>query len=247
LATLELKNIRKEFDLDTAPCKFLLFEDISFRFEENQEFLSILSPFGAGKSTLLKIIAAIEPKTDGEILLDGKNYLSPNGRIILIPEKSSSFPWLTVEENIKVVSKKTRNDEIIKLIGLEGYENHYPDDNSRGFRFRIAIGRAVSLNPAFILIDDSMKKIDNATKVELYEMLREIARNTKIKFLMATTDISDAVRLSDRILVMKQKPSKIIKEFAVTRKDKGGLLEIISEIEDIFQTSDSNRSINFTI
>jgi ABC-type nitrate/sulfonate/bicarbonate transport system ATPase subunit len=246
VAALEVKNIRKEFDIANSG-KLLLFEDISFKFEENEQFVSILSPFGSGKSSLLRIISGIEPPTSGEVLLNGNNYSINSGKIVLIPEEPSSFPWLSVRENIELVSKRDNINEIIKLIGLDGYEDHYPDHRSFGFRFRIAVGRAVSISPAFILIDDTMKRIDFTTKTELYQMLRNIAEVTGIKFLMTTTDISDAVQLSERILIMKKKPSEIVSEFKVMARDKNSLMGVIGRIEDIFQKSDSNKSINFTI
>jgi NitT/TauT family transport system ATP-binding protein len=246
LSKLELKNIRKEFDLGTSG-KFLLFEDLSFEFADEEKFLAVLSPFGSGKTTLLNIIAGLEPPTRGEVLLNGKNYTYPDGQIVLIPEKPSSFPWLSVKENISLISRKTNTDEIINITGLEGYENHYPDNQSSGFRFRIAIGRAVSLNPAFILLDNSLKMVDHLTRIELFEMLKNIAEKMGIKFLMATTNISEAVQLGDRVLVMKNKPSSVAGEFRITERDKNSLIQFIKDIEDIFQQSDSSRSINFTI
>jgi NitT/TauT family transport system ATP-binding protein len=247
LALLEVKKIRKEFDLGTQG-KFLLFEDISFALGENERFLSILSPFGAGKTTLLKIIAGLEPASSGQVLFNGNNYTKPDGKVVFLPENPTSFPWLNVKENIKLVSgNDNETDQIIKIIGLEGYEDHYPHNRSLGFRFRIALGRALALSPALILIDDSLKKIDQITKSELYEMLENVSHTRNIRFLMASTDISDAVQLSERILVMKKNPSVIAGEFLVTGRDKDSLLELIKSIEDIFQQSNSNRSINFTI
>ncbi len=251
---LEVKNLKMEFDLE-ASGKFQLFKDISFKIDENESFLSILAPFRTGKSTLLKIIAGLEKPSGGEVYLNGEIYGNPDGRIIYIPEKSSSLPWLNVAENISscihhtsfgLSQNNAKVEEIIGSIGLNGYENHYPDNESTGFRFRISIGRALALNPALILIDDTIKGCDNLTKKELFDMLKDIAVRTGIKFIFSTADVSAAARLSDRIVIMKGHPAEIVKEFRL--KETGGInLNLISAIGDIFQKDKSDDSINFII
>jgi NitT/TauT family transport system ATP-binding protein len=245
LALLEVKNIKMEFNAGKSE-KMLLFDDLSFTMED-ERFLTVLSPFGAGKSTLLKIITALVLPTSGMVLLNGNNYTYLAGKVVFIPENPSSYPWLNVEENIELISKNPDISQIIRLIGLEGYEDHYPDNNSYGFRFRIALGRAISINPALILLDDSMRKIDFTTKMELHGMIRNIIKETNISFLMATTDVSDALQLSDRVLIMKKKPAAIARKILIDRRDKTALLDLVSQLENIFQEDESNKSINFTI
>jgi len=256
LSIIEVKNLKKEFDHGPAG-KTLVIGDISFRMEGNEPFLALLAPFGSGKSTLLKIIAGIMDAGSGEVLLNGKKLSEAGEKIVYIPEKPSSFPWLSVKENLltgyealsyfKKVPKHGI-EEIIDLIGLRGYEDHFPENSSIGFRFRISLGRALILDPALILIDDTLRLTDAVTKKEIHGMLRDISGRTGIQFFLATTDISEAISLSDRILVMKKKPAEIAGEFIVgQRRDKNELLDLIKSIEELFQKKNTSESINFTI
>jgi NitT/TauT family transport system ATP-binding protein len=246
LAILELKHLRKEFDKGSAG-KLLLFNDISFKMEENENFLSILAPFGSGKSTLLKIISGMENYSSGEILLNNKNFRLEDKKVVLIPEKPSSFPWLNVKENLELIDKKGPVDNIIKLIGLEDYAGHFPDNKSIGFRFRISLGRVLLLNPLLILIDDSLKGMDPVTKQEIYELLKNISHSTGVKFIIATTNISTAAELSDRIIVFSGAPVKIASEFKIKSNTNEEFLQLVTSIEKIFLNDRLTNSINFTI
>jgi NitT/TauT family transport system ATP-binding protein len=249
LKKLELQKISKFF---TGPsgAKINVLEDISFSIENPDNkgsFISILASFASGKTTLLKIIAAIEKPDKGKVLLMNEPYIKPEGRIAYIPEKPCSFPWLNVEDNINFVSKNKAEKlkELVEDAGLTGYENHHPHNESLGFRFRISLARALVVNPDFILLDDPFKRMNSVTKDEIYELLRTIQEKYKITFILATTNIAEAVYLSNKIFLMKKNPGKIIEEIkldAETLRKKGldsneRFISLRNEIEKSFKAS----------
>jgi NitT/TauT family transport system ATP-binding protein len=249
LKSLELQNVSKYF-IGPAGSKLNVLEDISFSIEtpdDKSNFISILASFASGKTTLLKIIAAIEKPDRGNVLLMKEPHLRPTGKIPYIPERPSSFPWQNVEENINFVSLNKTNDlkELIDSVGLTGYENHHPHNESLGFRFRISLARALAVKPDFILLDDPFKRMSSITKDEIYELLRSIEEKFKVSFILATTNIAEAVYLSNKIFLMKKNPGKIIEEIkldAETLRKKGldsheRFISLRNEIENSFQAS----------
>ena len=210
---------------------------------------SILAPLGSGKTTLLKNIAGLE-SCDGEVNLNGKRITEPTDEIIYIPEQSSSFPWLNVKENIELPSKlaKKRNKdftlntkELIDLVGLSGYEDYLTSSLPSGFRLRIAIARAISFSPKFILLDDVLKNLDGETNSELVQLLRKLTSENSVSFLLATTNISDAILLSQKVFLMRKNPGQIIKEIVIPKLSQTDNSEIITkfknEIEQSFKIS----------
>ena len=249
MKSLELQNVSKYF-IGPAGSKFNVLEDISFLIEtpdDKSNFISILASFASGKTTLLKIISALEKPDSGKVLLMKEPYIISSGKIPYIPEKPSSFPWLNVEQNINFVSENKTNDlkELIDSVGLTGYENHHPHNESTGFRFRISLARALAVNPNFILLDDPFKRMSSITKDEIYELLRLIQEKFKVSFILATTNIAEAVYLSNKIFLMKKNPGKIIEEIKLDAETLGkkGLnshdrfISLRNEIEKSFQAS----------
>jgi ABC-type nitrate/sulfonate/bicarbonate transport system ATPase subunit len=242
--------------------KTLVLDNIDFTIplDENRgKIITILAPYGAGKSTLLKIISAVETPSEGKILLDGKEYDKPEGKIVYIPENPSSFPWLNVKENIEFGLKEpaVNNDKVsnlISVVGLTGYEDHVPHNKSTGFRFRIALARALAAGPALVLIDDSFKNMKLLTKKELYDLVVRIKEELKINFLIATTNIHEAILLSDEIFMMKKDPGTIFKTMNVPVEINRGefrinneIISLRNEIESYFRGENVDDSISFSI
>lgn len=200
---LQLKNASKLFK-DNNGIINKLFEGISFDLNE-KEFLSIVSASGTGKSTLLKVIGGLENLSDGELEID------TDKKIIYIPSKPSSLPWLNVIENIKSVMPDSPVDinKIIKMVGLEGYEAHMPDNRSFGFRFRISLARALACEPSVILLDEPFNELSVESKKEIYLLVNKIYYETGISFILSTTNITEALFLSDKVFLFKGKPSKL--------------------------------------
>ena len=202
---IEVKNITKEFT-DELGMKRVLFNDISFIIPD-EKITAIIAPVCSDKSTLLKIISGLENPSGGSIVN------SSAGSIIYIPSLPSSFPWLNVEQNVMVGKKPNPNINVgtfINLVGLEGYEKYRPHNSSTGFRFRISLARALAQNPSLIVLDDLFKSMEIESRKELYLLVKEINKTLKTSFLIATSDTSEAIYLSDIIILMKKDPVEII-------------------------------------
>ena len=187
-----------------------LLEDINLKINY-EEFTAILAPAGAGKSSLLKIIADLEPLSSGKITDNSKKK-------IFIPSEPSSFPWLNVKENILFNIKDHDQDKlqnIINLVGLEGYKDHYPNNKSHGFRFRIAIARAIMNDADLIIIDEPFTKMRDEIKNGIYHLLRKIQSEKKTSIVFGTSNMSEAIILSDKIFLMHKNPGKILDSFRI--------------------------------
>ena len=252
---LEIRNLSKSYVNDVGLNQIIL-EDVNFEIhspESNGSFTTILAPFGSGKTTLLKIIAGLE-NYSGEVNLNRKGIPKPYNEIIYIPEKPSSYPWLNVRENLELPSKLNKLDksvslemnELINLVGLSGYEDFYTSPDMSGFRLRIAIARALSFNPKLILLDDVLKNLDGETRLELIELLKNLTAK-KYSFLLAATNISDAILLSEKIYLMKKNPGQIVKQINIPKPIKIEDSEIItkykSEIESELRSQGMLNSV----
>ena len=260
---LQVKSIAKYFEMP-AGAKNHVLEDINFSIKyslKNGQIISVLAPFGAGKTTLLRIIAGLEKPSYGEIIFNEQSYYPKLQKIIFIPEKPSSFPWFNVKRNLTFANEINEKNnfekninEIVSLVGLTGYENHFPHNDSIGFRFRISLARALVVKPDIILIDDSIKKLDFETKEEIYHLINNIAVKLNISFIFATTNISSAIKLSDSIYMMKKNPGFIFHELNLKKEpDKRLKLTadefsvIKKEIEALFKSKNLVDEISFTV
>lgn len=207
---VKVKNISKDYADETGYTVHLL-KDISFEIPGGK-LVSIVAPTGAGKSTLLKIISGLIDQSDGGIE-------KGNERIIFIPSKPSSFPWLNVKENVTFGLEKYDESKIKKLVefvGLDGYEDHQPANKSFGFRFRISMARALMNDPGVIVIDESFNEMKDTSKHEIYSLLRKTISEFDISILLGTTNITEAILLSDEIVLMGKNPGRIISAINIT-------------------------------
>jgi ABC-type nitrate/sulfonate/bicarbonate transport system ATPase subunit len=241
---LELKNVSKFFSGHSG-FKLHVLDNINLKIESSSygAMFSVLAPFGAGKTSLLKIIAGIEKSSGGIVKLNNLELDHPSGKIVFIPEKPSSFPWLNVKQNIEFVSTfrkyKLNVDHLINLVGLTGYENHFPNERSLGFRFRISLARALAVEPKFILLDDPFKNFLKETKREIIDLIEEVKNSSSTCFILTTTNISDAINLSNEIFLMKNHPGQIFHSIKVERDkikalDKNYFASIKNQIESSY-------------
>ncbi len=206
------RNITKIF-IQKGTQRVHVLEDISVDVKRN-EFVVILGPGQSGKSTLLRIIAGLETPTTGEVTLDGKQVDGPGADRGLVFQSYMLFPWKTVMGNVELgpklngIAKKKRREialHYIELVGLKGFENHYPHQLSGGMKQRVGIARAYANSPEVMLLDEPFGQLDAQTR---YFMEKETARiwdTEKRTVIFVTNNIEEAIYLGDRIISLQGK------------------------------------------
>ncbi len=196
---------------------------MSFAIERGQ-FIAILGPSGCGKSTLLMMCGGLEPITAGSISVDGKPVTGPRTSIGVIFQDSTLLPWKTVLENVmfpvKLLHRNRaehldRAHELLRLVGLGGFENHKPHQLSGGMRQRAAICRALVYDPDILLMDEPFSALDAITRDEMNDLLLDIWSRYRKTVLFVTHSIREAVYLADRVLVMNRRPATVVADVAV--------------------------------
>jgi len=217
---LEIRQIGKVYDDPKHHRSVTALEDVSFKVAKH-EFLCIVGPSGCGKTTLLHIIAGLEPPTHGSIVLKGKNVTGTCPCRALVFQESALFPWKTVLENvvfgleIQGIPKDKRfriAGENLLLVGLEGFENHYPHQLSGGMKQKVQIARVLALDPEILLLDEPFASMDEITKTRLDLELLEIWKRKKKTVVFVTHSLEEAILLSDRILLFSVDPGRIMHE-----------------------------------
>ena len=198
-------------------------DDVSLSVEQG-EFLTILGPSGCGKSTLLRIMAGLLAPTGGAVYLDERRLTSPTRKIAFVFQSASLLPWRSVARNItlplEVAGASSEQIEegarqMIRLVGLTGFESALPRHLSGGMQQRVAIARALIQNPRILLLDEPFAALDALSRERMnLELLRiwETQRNTVV---MVTHSIQEAVFLSSRVIVMSPRPGRLVGEFRV--------------------------------
>jgi NitT/TauT family transport system ATP-binding protein/sulfonate transport system ATP-binding protein len=188
------------------------------------DFITILGPSGCGKSTLLRIIAGLDRPSEGRVLLDGREVKGPGPDRGMVFQSYTLFPWLTVAENIafglreKGVPEAERKGIVanyVQLVGLSGFENHWPKQLSGGMQQRTAIARALANDPEILLLDEPFGALDNQTRGLMQELLLGIWEREKKTVLFVTHDIEEAIFMASRVVVMSARPGRIKLDVAV--------------------------------
>jgi NitT/TauT family transport system ATP-binding protein len=183
-----------------------------------EEFISIIGPSGCGKSTLLEIIAGLRKNTTGCVYLYDRKITSPDPKLGIVFQEESLFPWRTVLENvefglevagIRKDQRRVKCREIINIVGLQGFEDSHPKALSGGMNQRVAISRALAMDPVVLLMDEPFGALDQQTRQYLGLELLKIWERTRKTVVFVTHDINEAVFLSDRVMVMSNRPSTI--------------------------------------
>ncbi|MEH7308501.1 ABC transporter ATP-binding protein [Neobacillus drentensis] len=219
---LEIKEVGKVFKTKKGETTAL--EKTSFSIEEG-EFVTILGPSGCGKSTVLRIVAGLEDATSGQVLLDGQEINGPGPDRGMVFQSYTLFPWLSVKDNItfglklKGVSNKERDDiarHYLQLIGLEGFENHFPIQLSGGMKQRVAIARALANDPKILLMDEPFGALDAQTRNIMQEVLLKAWEESKKTILFITHDVDESIFLADSVYVMTARPGRLKKKIPIT-------------------------------
>ena len=204
---LEVKNICKTYQAENGEIEAL--KNISFDVKEG-EYISIIGPSGCGKSTLLSIIAGLESKTSGETYIDGK--------IGYMLQKDNLLEWRTIYNNVllglEIQKSNTKENidyviELLKKYGLYEFKDKYPMQLSGGMRQRVALIRTLAIRPNILLLDEAFSALDYQTRLMVTEDIYKILKNENITALMVTHDISEAISMSDRIVVLSKRPATV--------------------------------------
>ncbi|MWG34524.1 ABC transporter ATP-binding protein [Halomarina oriensis] len=212
---LDITDISKTYGLgDDRVSTIVALDDIDLTVDRG-EFVSIIGPTGCGKSTLFEVIGGLVDPTAGEVTIEGSPVTGPDERIGMVFQDHSTFPWLSVVENVEFglrrsgVEKGEARDramEMIELVGLSGFEHADPTELSGGMNQRVAIARTLVMEPDIVLMDEPFGALDEQTRLILGEELLRIWRETNATILFVTHNINEAVQLSDRIAVMSARP-----------------------------------------
>jgi len=221
MTKLEARNIVKHFDHNGNPV--LALDGINLKIDEG-DFVCIVGPSGCGKSTFLNIIAGLEKPNSGEILLNGNTIATPGPDRTMVFQEGALFPWLKVIDNVEFglkiagIPKDERvqiSQRYLDMMQLTKFANSYTYQLSTGMKQRVAIARALVMDPEILLMDEPFAALDAQTRDLLLVELQLIWERTKKTILFVTHNIAESVILGNRVVVFKNRPSKIKKEFVI--------------------------------
>jgi len=188
------------------------------------EFRVLLGPSGCGKSTLLRMIAGLDRPDGGHVMVNGKPVGAPGRDRGMVFQKYTSFPWLTVEDNIAYgpkingVPAAERGQivqHLVEAVGLAGFEKSYPDTLSGGMQQRVAIARTLANRPQVILMDEPFGALDAQTRSDMQQLLLKVWDDTASTILFVTHDVDEAIYLADRIFILCARPGTIVEDIPV--------------------------------
>ena len=215
---VQVKNLTKAFG------DLLVLDDVSFDVYDG-EFLCIVGPTGCGKTTFLNSMTKIYEPSQGSIRVDGEEINPQRHNLAYIFQEYSTMEWLNIQENVEFGLKakkfpkerlKERYDYVIRMVGLDKYRNYYPSQLSASMLQRVVIARAFAIEPDLLLMDEPYGQLDLSLKYKLEDELLKMWREIKTTVLFITHNIEEAVYLSDRILVLTNKPTHIKTEIVNT-------------------------------
>ncbi len=214
-AILVADNIAVRFETPDGPITAV--DDVSLNVRLG-EFLSVIGPSGCGKSTLFNVIGGLLSNHQGVVSVAGETISGPHKSIGMVFQEESTFPWRNVADNVAFPleligmprdKRIERARYFISLVGLDGFENRYPGELSGGMRQRVSLARTLASEPKILLMDEPFAALDEQTRLLLGDKVLQIQQALKQTTLLITHNITEAVQMSDRILVMTYRPGKV--------------------------------------
>ncbi|HEX5135115.1 MAG TPA: ABC transporter ATP-binding protein [Thermoanaerobaculia bacterium] len=210
---VRIQGLSKTFQTNGNEIRVLDNIDLDVR---EGELVCILGPSGCGKSTLLNIVGGFLPASSGEVAIDGAPVREPDPRRIFVFQERGVFPWLTVEGNIgfginglSPAEKTERIAHYVRLVGLQGFENAYPQELSGGMKQRVEVARALAVNPDVLYLDEPFGALDSITRLVMRSELLRIWEAEKKTILFVTHDIEESCQIADRVVVLSARPGSI--------------------------------------
>ncbi len=214
-AILVVRNIAMHFATGEGGVTAL--DDVSFTVAPG-EFLAVIGPSGCGKSTLFNIIGGLLGGYDGSVAVAGETVSGPHPSIGMVFQEESTFPWRNVVDNVAFpleiagMAKReriARARHFVSMVGLDGFEKRYPAELSGGMRQRVSMARTLASEPKILLMDEPFASLDEQTRLLLGDKVLQIQQQLKQTTLLITHNITEAVQLADRILVMTYRPGRV--------------------------------------
>lgn len=212
---LEVKNVSKKYQGKKE--EILALENVNFTVGEG-EFVSIIGPSGCGKSTLLSIIAGLENKSNGEIYIENEKVENISSKIGYMLQRDCLLEWRTILSNamlgleVKGLNTKENKEyveDLLKKYSLYDFKDKYPSELSGGMRQRAALIRTLAIKPKILLLDEAFSALDYQTRIMVTNDIYSILKKENITAIIVTHDISEAISMSDRVLVLSKRPGTI--------------------------------------
>ena len=225
------------------------------------EFLCILGPSGCGKSTLLEILAGLQSPTSGEVTFAGQRLEGPGLERGVVFQDPSLYPWRTVARNVELglelrgeprAERRARVRAWLERVGLRGFDEHYPHQLSGGMKQRAGLARALAGEPEVLLMDEPFGAVDHLTRLQLQDDLLRLWEEDKKTVVFVTHDVTEAVYLGDRVVLLSPRPGRIKQIFRVPpkrprRRDALELIKVQSDIYAAIQDVKTEETVEFLI
>jgi NitT/TauT family transport system ATP-binding protein len=221
---LEIDHLSKRYWFDREGRDILALSDVTLSVTDG-EFMALVGPSGCGKTTLLNIVAGLLPYEEGSVAIDGKRVSGPGIDRAVVFQHSSLLPWRSIAGNVRYgmemqrrfnnATMTERADYFIKLVGLAGFERHYPSELSGGMQQRVNLARALAADPAVLLMDEPFAALDAQTREFMQVELLKIWAKARKTVLFITHQINEAIYLADRVAVMSARPGRVKDVFKV--------------------------------
>jgi NitT/TauT family transport system ATP-binding protein len=212
---LDVERVSKRFVTNEGVITAV--DDVSFSIAPG-EFVSIIGPSGCGKSTLFNIVGGLVADYDGRVTVAGDTVRGTHPAIGMVFQEESTFPWRTVVENVAFPlevagmpkeARLERAEHFVNMVGLRGFERRFPAELSGGMRQRVALARTLASEPRILLMDEPFAALDEQTRLLLGDRVLQIQQTLKQTTLLITHNLTEAVQLSDRVLVMTYRPGRL--------------------------------------